>query len=479
MAKKLSFWKNLRGYLGAADETVILAPSEKLRLSGKGTRIPLSGFPIFEVEMGKQRLHVYPDLSVDKQAQRTPCDFILFDPQRYCGGISHFLRLSPGETLAIDRNSENQEYVFSSPRDAFRRHFSVIHEGDALVFRDPVSELGTYLSLIDEEQDTFRLSSRRVAALKRVIEIFGGVIQPLPPEQALATLREVNRCLRDQSQCRKDSVGNPGGVLELPPHLIPILVGDLHAQIDNLLKILSENAYLESLENGEAALIILGDAVHPEQDGELEDMDSSLLMMDLIFKLKLRFPEQVFYIVGNHDSFSHDVMKHGVPQGLLWDKHVTASRGEEYRIELELFYRQSPLVVVSQDFIACHAGPARSRISLETLVNVRQYPGILHEITWSRIRTRRFPAGYTRGDVRRFRKGLGAESDKPFFVGHHPYSKDGTVWLNAGHIDHHHIIISARPDCIGMFTRIDGILIPEVYPTESLTAWLNEQTAST
>ncbi|MGB5300597.1 MAG: metallophosphoesterase [Thiogranum sp.] len=476
MTKKPSFWKNLLGHLGAADETVILAPSQKLRLSGKKTRIPLSGFPIFEVEMGKQRLHLYPDLSVDKRAQKAPYDFILFDPQRYRTGISHFLRLSPGDTLAISRNAEYQTYVFSSPRDAFRRHFSVLHDGDALVFRDPVSELGTYISLIDEAQDAFHIPSRRATALKRLMEIFGGTVQALPPEEALDTLKKVNRCLRDQTHCPKDSVGNPGGVLQLPPRLIPILVGDLHAQLDNLLKILSENAFLESLEKGEAALIILGDAIHPEEDGKLEEMHSSLLMMDFIFKLKLQFPEQVFYIVGNHDSFSHDVMKHGVMQGLLWEKHVTASRGEEYRAELELFYRQSPLVVVSQDFIACHAGPARRNISLETLVNVREFPDIVHDITWNRIRSPRFPAGYTRGDVRRFRKGLGAESDTPLLVGHHPYSREGTLWLNAGHIDHHHIIISARPDCIGLMTRIDGDLLPEIYPTEALTAWLNEQT---
>jgi hypothetical protein len=58
MTEKLSFWKNLLGYLGAADETVMLEPSRKLRLSGKRSRIPLSGSPIFEVELGKQRLHL-------------------------------------------------------------------------------------------------------------------------------------------------------------------------------------------------------------------------------------------------------------------------------------------------------------------------------------------------------------------------------------------------------------------------------------
>jgi len=229
MTKNLSFRKSLLGYLGAADETVILAPSQKLRLSGKKTRIPLSGFPICEVEMGKQRLHLYPDLSVDKRAQRAPYDFILFDPQRYRTDISHFLRLSPGETLATDRNAEYQSYVFSSPRDAFRRHFSVLHEGDSLVFRDPISELGTYLTL---------------------------------------------------------------------------------------------------------------SGLRPR--------------------------------------------------------------------------RRAP---VSQ----------------------------------------------------------GAESDTPFIVGHHPYSEVGTLWLNAGHIDNHHIIISARPDRIGLMTRIDGDLIPEIYPTGPLRAWLNEQ----
>jgi len=183
MIKNSSFWKNLLGYLGAADETVILAPSQKLRLSGKRTRIPLSGSPVFEVEMGKQRLQVHPDLGVDKRVQRTPYDFIAFDPQRYCTGISHCLRLSPGETLAIDRYAEHQAYVFSSPRDAFRRHFSVLHDGDALIFRDPVSELGTYISLVDEEHDTFHLPDHRAATLQRVVDIFGGPIKRCHPKR--------------------------------------------------------------------------------------------------------------------------------------------------------------------------------------------------------------------------------------------------------------------------------------------------------
>jgi len=45
-----------------------------------------------------------------------------------------------------------------------------------------------------------------------------------------------------------------------------------------------------SLENGAACLIISMDAVHLEIDDQMADMTGSMLMMDLIFKLKIRFP---------------------------------------------------------------------------------------------------------------------------------------------------------------------------------------------
>ena len=265
---------------------------------------------------------------------------------------------------------------------------------------------------------------------------------------------------------------------ELPDNVTPILVGDLHARVDNLLTILSENAFLDSLEKGTAALIILGDAVHPEEPGRLEEMDSSLLMMDLIFRLKLRFPDQVHYLIGNHDSFLHEIMKQGVPQGLLWEKHVASSRGEAYKTELELFYQLSPLLVLAKEFIACHAGPARRKISRQILVDVHQFPDIVHDMTWNRIRTTAFPAGYTRSDVRQFRKGLEVGSDIPFIVGHHPCSMDETLWLNVGQINQHHVVVSSRSDHIGIFTRIDGKMVPQIYPAEPLTTWLNEQASA-
>lgn len=216
--------------------------------------------------------------------------------------------------------------------------------------------------------------------------------------------------------------------------------------MDNLLKILSENSFLDELERGSAALILLGDAVHPETKGELSNMDSSVLMMDLVFKLKLRYPEQVFFVVGNHDSFSPDVMKGGVPQSLVWERKITELRGEEYRGELNLFYRQSPLVVLSGDFVACHAGPARSAVSLQALIEARQSPNLVHELTWNRVKTKGYPLGYSKGDVRRFRKGLNLDENTPFIVAHFPQSGHETLWLNVAEIPHHHVVYSAKPE---------------------------------
>jgi hypothetical protein len=471
---RISIWQDIRNYFRPRRETVIPDRAQKLRLSGKELRIPLNGYQEYRIEMGKQTLILSPNPGVTACHNESPYDFILFDPARYFNGIAHFLRLSPGCTLAIDRKTEYQEHVFSSPRDAFRRQFSVFHAVDSLVFRDPISELGTYVSLAGDRQEIPVLALQRRAALNRVREIFGGPIEPLSPPEATATLKQVNALLMNETGHRKDALGNPGGVLELPGNVTPILVGDLHARVDNLLTVLSENAVLDSLEQGKAALIILGDAVHSEEPGRLEDMESSLLIMDLIFRLKLQFPDNVFYIIGNHDSFFHELMKQGVPQGLLWEKHVVSSRGEEYRTELQLFYQQSPLLAISKDFIACHAGPARRKISRQILIDAHQFPDIVHDMTWNRIRTAAFPAGYTRNDVRQFRKGLEAGSDTPFIVGHHPCSSDETLWLNVGQINQHHVLIGSRPDRVGIFTCIDGEMVPQIYPAEPLTEWLNE-----
>src|SRR3989338_2338950 len=64
-----------------------------------------------------------------------------------------------------------------------------------------------------------------------------------------------------------------------------VLIGDLHARKDNLLKILDHNDNLGRLRRNEIFIIILGDAVHSEKN--LIEMDSSVAIMELIMELKV------------------------------------------------------------------------------------------------------------------------------------------------------------------------------------------------
>jgi len=475
MDQQSSLLSRLTNWLQPRDEYANLVPGKRLRLSGVGLRIPYTGEPL-EIELGKQLLRIYPDYKMDPEQRDDLPDLLVFDPTRYLNGIGHYMRICPGKRLSISRHTPFQSALFSHPREAFRRHLQINYDGEELVFRDSISELGTYLYLIDGEPAPNLVLTSREKALKRLIDIYGGPIQELPKEEAMETLIRVNQLLKDEPYRRQDIEGNPGGLIEFPEHLTPILIGDLHAVVDNLVQIFSVNGFQEELENGRAVLLFLGDMIHREQDELMESMDSSLLIMDLFMKLKLCYPEQVFLLVGNHDSFSHDVMKFGVPQSLLWERYVVKQRGVPFRDALESFYNQCAYVAISDDFVACHAGPPSGTTSREQLINIRHLPELAHELTWTRVKGPRYLVGYTRGEVRRFRKSLELRDDLPFIVGHYPLGQYETIWLDISKIENHHILYSAHLDNIGVFTRIQGEMIPQIYPAEPLLVdWLNRQ----
>ena len=442
-----------------------------MRLSGRGLRIPLGG-DSFSVELGAERIQLDPLLPLDDRSEPASRDLLVQNAAQLESGIAHFLVLEPGRRLRFNRGTREHHLLFDQPRNAFRRNLQITHQGDALVFRDSISEVGTYVRLLASPEGALRRRERLLRNLDKVVEAFGGPIQALSAEAALETIRQVNRLLLGDPYRSLDSSGNPGALLELPGDVTPILVGDLHGQVDNLLTILCSNGFLEALEAGRAALIILGDAVHSEQDDQLESMDSSVLMMDLIQRLKLRFPERFFFIIGNHDSFLSEVMKGGIPQSLIWGDALTRLRGREYKQAMERFYQLSPLVALSLDFVACHAAPPRVRITRDQLVNLRQHPELAHQMTFSRVQTRARPGGYSRGDVRRFRRCLAHDESFPFVVGHYPLSPEGTVWLDVERIPQHHIVYSARREQVGVFTRVGGVLVPQVYRVEPLLDWI-------
>lgn len=462
--------KQLRRAFSGLRRCPLLKLRDAYRLVDDMVRVPYEGFPM-ELVLGDnaKRLHLYPEYPLQWTGRSAkPPSFLVEDPEHNGAGIGGFLRLEPGGELTLGRHDPQQQALFHYPKGVEQRHLRLIHDGDAVVFKDKTS-VGTCISPMLNEEKTQRLSS-----LKRVREIFGGPLKPLPKDQALALIEEVNALMEREPHRPRDSRGMPGGLVQLAPGVTPIIIGDLHALVDNLLVILSHNGFLGALESGSACMVILGDAVHSEPDDKLEDMEDSILIMDLIFRLKLRFPENFFFLRGNHDSFAEEVSKSGVPQGQLWKAALRKARGKEYRRAMQRYYELLPYVVVSTDFLATHAAPPRSKVSREMLIDIARHPGLVPELINNRMQRPNRPSGYTKGDVRRFRKALELPVDAPFIVGHTPIDRKNTYWLNVGGTENHHILYSANEKWVGVFTLINKQMWPLRYPAESLRELVND-----
>lgn len=467
----MSLLRHIKERLTGHPDSVDLAVTPEVRLTGKGVRVPREGPPL-ELSMGDQRLWILP--AGDAVDGTTMAGCLLFDPDRYLNGIAQSLRVTVGERLILDSEADHQRQVFSNPREIARRRVELRHEGRSLVLREPTPAKETWLRPINEHRSLNALQARRRRALERIAESYGGPLQPLAPAVALDVLQRVNCLIEVEEQRLRDSFGNVGAVVRVPRERTPIFIGDLHGQVDNLLVILSENAFFDALERDEAVLIFLGDAVHRDDDA-LEDMESSVLILDLILQMKLAYPSSVHFLLGNHESFSAKVTKGGVPQGILWERHVSERRGSAYRQALERFFGLSPLIALSDDFVACHAGPPRTAVSFEKLVDARRYPDIQDELLWTRQQTPGFPSGYTASDVRRFRRALGLGADSALIVGHYPRDNDRSIWFGAGNIRGHHVVYSSRPVEVGVVTRVNGELVPLIYEAEPLTRWINNR----
>ncbi|MCC2867429.1 MAG: metallophosphoesterase [Candidatus Accumulibacter phosphatis] len=442
---------------------------DSYRLGTSKVRVPLGGLPI-EISLGlnDKRQQLYPETRLNGRGEPVRLgSFILVDPSAHRRRISGFLRLTPRSWLSLGSADMLQKELFDYPAAVDDEHLVLIHGRDALVFRN-LSDAGTRIGPAPAEDGWLRERLWR-----RLREIFGGPIALLPKDEAMQLIEEVNRLLRKEIYRPLDERGLPGGLLLLPSKLTPIIVADMHAQIDNLLTILSQNAFLDAIEQGTAVLVIIGDAVHSEIDGQLREMESSMLMMDLIFRLKLHFPEQVFYLRGNHDSFSEDMSKDGIPQGLLWARELGERRGTAYLKAMEEFYRLLPYVVASKDFAACHAAPPTSKVDVEMLVQIHRHPRLVIELINNRLQRPNRPQGYRRRDVKRFRQCLQVSPETPLIVGHTPINREDTLWLNVDGIANHHVLFSANPDQVGVFTRIGNTMVPLRYPVDALTSIIN------
>jgi len=467
-AKKtlLKMLKNSFSGLAQCEEVDV---KEAYRLPDKKVRIHLKEYP-FQVNLhpdGKE-LHLYPERPLNGDSGAENPDYILFDPDSYFSKISGFYRIDDGDRITLGSADPEQRIFLDLPKDLPARKLSITNDEGGLVFKSHVSNPRSCIAPLLKDKRVNRIVHWRTKKLQRLRRIYGGPIELLGDKDALELIRDVNKTMEEETHRPRDKSGRPGGLVDIPEGMTAFIIGDLHAKPDNLLTILSQNCFLEAMEQEQACLLILGDAVHNEEEGQYDEMENSLLIMDLIFRLKRRFPCQLFYLRGNHDSFSEDIAKGGVPQGLLWEKTLGKVRGKAYRKEMARFYELLPYVACSRHFIACHAAPPVSRSSREAIINIRDNPKLVKELISNRMMRPGRPTGYTKGDIKRFRKCLDLPPDTPLIVGHTPMSSDETLWERVGDIDDHYIVYASDRHWVGVMTQIGDKMYPLRYPVEPM-----------
>lgn len=437
-------------------------------------RIAWDGQP-FELTLGNVALEFHPDLPVTGDEADGTREWIVHPGRAFYEHVPRYIRIGPGDTVVLGRTSDLQESVFQFNMSVADRHVRISNRKGELTLQPLEFERPTSISTIASPTPVW---TARRETLMRLPDTLGHPLTQFDDDDALNIIRDVNGVLAKEVYRDLDDEGAPGGIIRFPDDMTVVLMGDVHARADNLVRVITEGGLLAALERGEACLVFLGDLIHSQETDELEDMDSSVFILDLFSMLKLRFPENVFYVHGNHESFSPDVGKGGVPQGLLFRKYLKKRRGKAYVAEVETLFAGLAFVVQGNEFAACHGAPVRSKVNRNTLVNIQRYPGIQYELVWNRLRQGNRPAGYGKGSVKRFRRTLDLPKHAPLIVGHTPLSSDKTLWLDIGDITGHHVVYSAHTHRVAAMVMSGGQAIPLEFIPEPALAYLNDQAGS-
>lgn len=429
----------------------------------------------FELLIGSIKLRFQPEIALGVKRRTAQKNWIINTLQG-CStrSINGFMRICTGETIVIGHANQPYAELFKFDDSVANRHLTITNRRGDLILNPLTLEKKTQIVRLDDFDYRRSLEKGRYKALLGIRNIYGQEITPLPAYKALEVIRKVNELLKDEPFRQKNKAGLPGGLVELPNKITPVIVGDLHARVDNLLKILSENCLLDCLRMKTATMILLGDTVHSEVVGEMDSFETSMLMTDLLVMLKLRFPKNLFYLRGNHESFSPDIQKNGILQGELFKDALLKYRGGDYVAELQKFYDLLPYTICAEHFLACHAGPPRWKTNRDELIEIASNEKLASELTNNRLSTPNKPAGYTKGDVKKFRKSLGLSARAEFFVGHTPMDPFGSYWINAGGIKKHHIIYSAQTEGASLIIRTKDNYMPISFPAEPLTDLINK-----
>lgn len=267
-------------------------------------------------------------------------------------------------------------------------------------------------------------------------------------KEFLKLIKSAAAVINNYSNRPKDKNKKPGGLIEIPKGVKPIIIGDLHGANANLNAIINHKKNLSEVKSGKAIFIIVGDALHNDQTGQMKEMQTSLDTLITLLQLIVELPDKVIYIKGNHDTFDDRLRKNGIFQGTELKTHILKTYKDACIKEIDNFFNSLPLFIIGDKYVITHAGPPRGGCSREDLINANNDLNIHTQLIWTRINEFRGNPSikeYDENDIKTMLDRLKLPPDTHFIVGHNPLWNSGDrsgIWINVLGIKNHHIIYS-------------------------------------
>ncbi len=210
----------------------------------------------------------------------------------------------------------------------------------------------------------------------------------------------------------RDLHDRAGGLLFLDRDLPLIILPDLHARKDFLMDLLmkesDEGSVLERLQEGSIQVLCVGDGFHSERRGLKRwqkalaeyrtgfrrhknmdhEMAESLGLMQMVMLLKSAFPENFFFLKGNHENILNEEGRGNHPFGKFVYEgemvRVWAEKfmGIEWMKEYSEFEHDLPFMALAEELIISHAEP-RYYYHPEEIINIRENDDIKLGLTWT------------------------------------------------------------------------------------------------
>lgn len=188
---------------------------------------------------------------------------------------------------------------------------------------------------------------------------------------------EITRLLEKET----GQIGNmliKGKLITVEPEGNAVIVGDIHGDIESLLRILNESNFMEKAEKQKDVLLIfLGDY------GDRGPYSAEVYY--IILKLKQQFPENVILMRGNHEG-PEDILAYPHDLPIQFQQRFSNHGNTVYSIVRRLFHQFYNAVLVKNRYILIHGGFPTKAQSLDDFAYAQEkHPKeiFLEEMLWN------------------------------------------------------------------------------------------------